>query len=133
MSKYAEIAVRAARRAQQEQISPRDAWEHEAARAFPSQPASVDKGCPKSSFLGLCSLGLVEGIPCGNYTSSKKNRSYAVRIAEILRVHPELISDVERIWMLGTAPASLQPNGQVDVVSGLAREGLLIGVDVTGR
>jgi hypothetical protein len=42
------------------------------------------KGCPRGAFLGLCEEGLVKGIPAGNYTTSKDNKAYAVRAAELL-------------------------------------------------
>ncbi len=73
MSKYADIALEAAALAARG-TPPPEAWEACAARAFPTQTASRDKGCPKGAFLGLASSGIIAGVPGGNWTRSRLNR-----------------------------------------------------------
>ena len=43
-------------------------WEV-AAKDLGFSESMAEKCCPKNSFLGLCSAGLMKNIPAGNYTS----------------------------------------------------------------
>jgi len=79
MNKYGQAAVRAVRLINIGSISsPVDAWERATSEIFGKGTSSQKKGCPRGAFLGLCEDGKVLGIPPGKYTSSTKNKSYAI-------------------------------------------------------
>ncbi len=61
-----------------------------AMEVFPSNPASREKSCPKSAFLGLCGNGLVKGVPPGNYTKSRDNKQYAIEALKLLKMDNDL-------------------------------------------
>lgn len=70
--------------------SPGSAWEM-AIRKFTDSIHSREKGCPRSTFLGLCEKGLVKGVdeaPAGTYTSSPDNAPRAARAVRLLRKNP---------------------------------------------
>jgi Family of unknown function (DUF6979) len=125
MNKYGSVAELAAVRAFKESLEPREAWKIESELAFPDAPAAATKNCPLSTFLGLCSDGLVVGIPAGEYTDSKENRAYGARAVELVRKRPELLDDLQQLWVESTDPGRLVPNSQMDVVAGLAKAGML--------
>lgn len=49
-----------------------NSWQMAMLEVFPTQESSRKKGCPKSTFLGLCENGYVKGIPAGKYLLRKK-------------------------------------------------------------
>lgn len=99
------------------------AWKESVFEIYPSKPAARDKGCPKGAFLGLCSEGLVSGIPRGNYTKSIKNSEYAKRAVEILRNQPLLAKNSAALWLKIQDGDSITHNGQLDVVISLWEAG----------
>jgi hypothetical protein len=126
MSKYGEVAVRAVRLVGQMRLEPLAAWKRATAEIFPDSIDCQVKGCPKGAFLGLCEEGLVIGVRPGDYTTSKKNKSYAVKAVSVLRRTPGLADDRGSLWL--AALDSAEPkrhNGQMDVVVALWRAGLI--------
>ena len=92
MPKYAEVATRAVGlMLWAPGTSPRAAWMRAGERVFPDSESSREKGCPMSTFLGLCEEGVVPGALAGSYTRSVLNKEYALRALEALRADPELI------------------------------------------
>ncbi len=87
---------------------------------FPDTMA--EKGCPKNTFLGLCEDGFVKGIPCGNYTSSTKNKGYALEALEILKRRPELSNNPRELW---EEIADISYNQQMSVVCALWKANLI--------
>jgi hypothetical protein len=94
MNKYGEVAVSAVHSIVSGiGVDPLNAWRIAASEAFGEGTWAQRKGCPKNAFLGLCEVGLVQGIPSGSYTEksgSTKNKGYAVQAIEVLKVRPEL-------------------------------------------
>ena len=72
MNKYAQVAINTVNFINKNGGNPILIWLKEANYIFGEYKASAMKGCPRADFLGLCEEGLVKGIPCGNYTKSKK-------------------------------------------------------------
>jgi len=80
------------------------------------------KGCPRCAYLGLCEDGLVKYVRSGKYTTSKKNKRYAVVAVSELRKNPNLTED--ELWER-VAPEGKTPNNQMGVVLGLWESGLI--------
>jgi hypothetical protein len=127
MGKYGEAAILATRYVLRSRAPcAADAWKMAVCAVFPNSPSSQVKGCPRGAYLGLCEEGLVEGIPRGQYTRSKDNKTYALRAHEILRTEPALSSDPDRLWVKVIAPSDKKHNSQMDVVASLWNQGLLL-------
>ena len=105
--------------------TPEDAWNHAVAETFPHSPSCREKSCPRGTFLGLCSCGLIKGIPAGNYTISEKNKNYGLRALELLRQDPSLANDEKYLWERVIAGEKKAYNSQMDVVISLWSDGLL--------
>lgn len=79
MNKYGQAAVRAVELIETKRANtPREAWEIVTTEFFGAGTPSQCKGCPRNTFLALCETGSKKGIAPGVYTSSKKNKSYAI-------------------------------------------------------
>ncbi len=118
MGKYGDTAIRAAREAAKTQ-NPVDAWKSAAIVTFPNSPASREKGCPKSTFLGLCENGLIVGVESGNFTRSPKNKFYALKAVHLLRQDSGLVKDPKELWSRAVDGANKVENSQMDVVISL--------------
>ena len=105
--------------------SPQEAWERATAIIFGQGTSSQSKGCPRDAFLGLCEEGLIEGVPDGKYTRSKKNKKYAIDAVTVLKQRPELVTDLNGLWREVMRGQSKVHNSQMDVVASLWRNGLL--------
>jgi hypothetical protein len=95
-----------------------------AKEVFPTKIAQ-EKGCPKNTFLGLCEIGFVKGIPKGNYTKSIKNKEYALKAAIILKQNTQTTFSPKELWdklELGDK----RSNSQMDVVLALWEHGLIV-------
>lgn len=120
MGRYGEVATRAVGLLLWEPgTSPREAWVGAAGRVFSDSRSSQAKGCPKSTFLGLCEEGVVAGVHPGQYTSSTLNKGYGVRALRALRADPTLVVDAAELWRVATDGREVRPNSQMDVVSSL--------------
>ncbi len=93
---------------------PIQAWELAVAKVFPDSKSSRAKGCPRSTFLGLCEDGYIIGVEEGNYTRSKKNKDYALKAVSLLNINPEL--DAKALWKLVIDDSDKKHNSQMDVV-----------------
>ena len=128
---YGEVAIRATEYARDGE-SPQDAWS-KAARKTMDALSSIEKGCPKDAFLGLCEDGKVNGVREGDYTGSRKNKAYAIIAYEMLfegffQGKTELWEEVqERYRDREKDEPAKRHNGQLDVVLGLWAENLLAG------
>lgn len=121
MGKYGRAAESAAELLSRKAVQPRDAWNTAVARIFPDSPSSRAKGCPRDSFLGLCSIGAIAGVQAGNYTRSVKNMSYVSRALRALRSNPALIENEDRLWEIATNGVKKVPNHQIEVLTALWR------------
>jgi len=123
--KYGLVALNAANKLNNLQdIEPGNAWDEAASFVFPTQLSSRKKGCPRSTFLGLCEEGKIKGIKPGNYTRSKANKSYAIDAVDLLQSSPMLTA--KELWT--NLIANKEPkvhNSQMNVVIALFHEGYL--------
>lgn len=99
--------------------NPKEAWEEATCIYYKRGSWAQKKSCPKDAFLGLCEEGLVKGIAEGDYTSSIKNKGYAVKAVKLLAKDPELGKSSSILWKKVIDSASTTPNQQMDVVLGL--------------
>lgn len=125
MSKYGKVALEAVQIAQTG-ICPAEAWKLAAESEFGSCVASIKKGCPKSSFLGLAEEGIIQGIPSGNYTRSENNKRYALEALRILEQNNSYVNNRNELWLKACKSEFKTHNGQIDVVISLWSNGLLI-------
>jgi hypothetical protein len=105
--------------------SPRDAWDQATTSLFRAGTATQKKGCPRCAFLGLCEEGLVKGVCGGDYTTSTKNKQYAVDAVALLRRQPALADRPRQLWMRVMKGIPKTHNGQMDVVTALWKHGLI--------
>ncbi|MEO8673052.1 MAG: hypothetical protein ABI411_17175 [Tahibacter sp.] len=124
MSKYAEIAVRAAKRAQGGQ-RPRDAWASAALEVFPTQQPSRDKSCPRSSFLALADAGFLTNVQSSGEARKSTNGTYAIEAVKALCSNPQLAASPSGLWAR-TSGAPKCHNSQMDVVVALWQSGFLV-------
>ena len=124
MEKYREAAVLAVQLLHEGTASdPLDAWSRSMQKIFPNSEDLRKKGCPKGAFLGLCNVGLIQGIDPGSYAKPTKNGDYAVSAVEILRANRFLTSQPDMLWK--KVAGNKSENNQMDVVVGLWIEKLI--------
>ena len=83
--------------------NPKEAWEKATIKVFKEGSPGQKKGCPRETFLSLCKEGLVKGIGSDDYTSSVKNREYAIDAVNILKKLPEISFPTEKeLWKMIT-------------------------------
>jgi hypothetical protein len=105
--------------------NPIDAWNKTALKLLAEGSSSLNKGCPRNAFLGLCEEGYIKGVPLGKYTKSRKNKQYAVNTVKQLFKNPLLAEDKEQLWELVTG--GITHNQQMDVVISLWNANLIVG------
>jgi hypothetical protein len=93
------------------------AWDIATIQVFPNSISSRNKGCPKNSFLGFCEAGYIVNVMTGNYTSSKKNKNYAIKAISLLRDNSTLTK--KELWKLVIDEPDKKHNSQMDVVKTL--------------
>jgi hypothetical protein len=122
MSKYSEIVLHAVDLVHQKQVNnPVDAWSEAAMLFYPNKESSREKGCPKSSFLGLCEEGRIKNVKAGSYSKSKLNKSYALEAVSMLEINPNLSE--KELW---DKISTKQYNQQMHVVLALFKAGLIV-------
>ncbi len=125
MGKYGQTAKLAVQNMKRNTgLTPQSAWKNAAQNIFETQ-AARKKGCPKSTFLGLCEDGKVKGIAAGSYTRSYKNKDYALTALELLKENSAYKSDQKLLWQKVIDGTNKVHNQQMDVVITLFEEGLL--------
>jgi hypothetical protein len=78
MTDFGNVAVNVVKSwAEDKSVDPHKVWRKECLKAGLSV-SLAEKGCPKSTFLGLCEEGLIKGIDKGSYTRSIINKSYGL-------------------------------------------------------
>jgi hypothetical protein len=126
MSKYGDAAIKATRFLLTGQSnSPPEAWSSAVRGIFPESISSQQKGCPKTTYLGLCEEGLIKGVPPGKYTRSSKNKCYAIDAVKLLKQEPTLADDQEMLWSKVVKGERKNPNNQMDVVILLWKKDLI--------
>ena len=124
-NRYGEAAIMAVRENSSAGVDPVVLWEKAMEKLYPTSPTARKKGCPRGAFLGLCEEGVVKGIPVGRYTSSKDNKAYAVRAAELLREGKQSWS-TSSLWQAVTDDPEKTHNNQMDVVLALRKNDLIV-------
>lgn len=125
MNKYGMAAIEATYAVgRNKEVSPIDAWDDATMRIF-GDSSSQKKGCPKSTFLALCGMGVVKGIECGVYTKSKKNRQYAMNAVEYISRNTNKVLTIEMLWNYSISGKETKHNSQMDVVLALYENDLL--------
>ena len=123
---FAKVAILATHEAQKTG-DPIIAWQNASVTVFGKGTSQQLKGCPKNTFLGLCEAGKIKGIPEGNYTRSLKNKSYAIKAAEILS--EQGLMNPRDLWkkvlIQLNKNLSKKHNAQMDVVLALYKNNLL--------
>jgi hypothetical protein len=99
--------------------TPMDAWDQAVAAYFPHSKSAREKSCPRAAFLGLCETGAVKHIPAGTYTTSQKNKQYALNALSLLENDESLRDDKNMLWSKVLNGKPRQPNEQMDVVVSL--------------
>ncbi len=123
---FGEVALECVKKCISENSVPSSEIWFEIAKIKGFSDSMAKKGCPKSAFLGLCEEGLVIGIQPGNYTTSRKNKSYAIEAVKILKKDNSLCNKPEELW--GKIPGTPTTyNHQMDVVCTLWNENLIVG------
>ena len=115
---FGKIAVTAAEDASRGK-SPREAWALAAECVAPNSKSMQKKGCPRDTFLGLCSHGLIRGVPAKNYTRSIKNTSYGLEAVKILKTDSSFLIDRRALWRAVIGEEKKEENGQMSVVIAL--------------
>lgn len=128
--KYGLLAVSYTKKlVQTKQIPSKDGWENEARKVF-DKDSYITKGCPRDCFLGICSEGLINGIPRGNYTSSILNKEYGVTAINILRKNDAYKDRPQQLWKevlrIKNLDENKKHNHQMHVVCALWNAGLII-------
>jgi len=118
--KYGKSAIDAVKLLMHGKIeSPTDAWAEATEKHFPNSKTGRKKGCPRAAFLGLCNGGDIKGVPKGNYTTSKKNKNYAIEAIRLLKSKPELANKKPELWIKACKDKKKKHNSQMDVVLAL--------------
>lgn len=129
MGKYGEAAVKAVNYLKEHKHSdPIKAWNEVTMEMFGEGSSSQKKGCPKNTFLGLCEEGLLESIPRGVYTNSKKNKGYGLKAVRILgEIDKDKDKDIHQrvLWKEVIGDQDVKYNSQMDVVLALWKEGMI--------
>jgi len=127
MSKYGKAALKAVDLYHRGLVqNPQQAWTKAATNVFGEErESSINKGCPKCTFLALAEEGLIRGVPPGKYTRSQKNKMYAIRAAKTLCENLGASIDINTLWENVTAGSGVKHNSQLDVVLALWNKDLL--------
>lgn len=124
-NRYGEAALIAARmEIHGKAITPADRWNEATQKLYPTSPSAQRKGAPRGAFLGLCEAGLVKGIPPGQYTTSNKDKAYAVRAVGLLNAGTH--KTVTTLWAEVTDGDDILHNSQMDVVLALWKNDLIV-------
>lgn len=127
MTKYGEAAVKSANAIiSNEGKNPRDIWDLVTSDIFGEGTSSQKKTCPRNAFLALCEEGMLKGILKGNYTSSRKNKEYALKAVKILKERPNLVNHPKALWLEVVDEPKIH-NGQMDVIIALWKNGYIDG------
>jgi len=131
-NQYARAALAAVELCRDKTISPIAAWE-EALASKTSSKNSQEKHCPKSTFLGLCEDGHIEGIAPGSYLEKKNdalNKVYAIEAVRLLIENQFQRKNLTALWkqvMQNVGKEGKVQNNQMAVVVALWNKGEIRG------
>lgn len=122
MNSYAIITQLAIDKIELLKYGPVRAWQESANEVYPSNKDAREKSCPKCTFLGLCEEGYVKDVSKGDYTTSIKNKAYAIASLDFIKIKPALSSN--ELWL--KLDIDIPHDAQMDVVIALYNKGFLI-------
>jgi hypothetical protein len=128
VGKYGEAALKAVNFIKSNRKeTPINAWEATTIEIFGKGTSSQAKGCPKSTFLGLCEEGLVNGVRQGKYLKNinSKNKLYGLKAVELITQQPSLASNLKQLWELVLEGEHKMHNAQMDVVVSLWKNNMI--------
>ena len=103
----------------------RDSWFSAAVEFFDSV-SSQNKGCPRSTFLGLCEVGLIKGISKGEYNSNSNiNKNHAIEAVTYLKENKVESISAKDLWSKLNI-SNKSHNSQMDVVLALWYKDLIV-------
>lgn len=123
-NKYGQTAIRTLEIHQTTNLL-RDSW-NIAITDFYDSESSQNKGCPRSTFLGLCEIGLIKGISKGGYNSNSTiNKNHAIDAVTYLKENKVKSISTKELWnKLNVGNKS--HNSQMDVVLALWYNDLIV-------
>lgn len=103
-----------------------EAWQS-AIEKETSNENTQKKPCPKCTFLGLCEVGLVKGIPKDNYLKGTSiQKEYAINAVNALKDNPSLCEgSIQELWHIACGDENKKHNSQMNVVVSLFKNALL--------
>ncbi|XMB85489.1 hypothetical protein RJG79_08665 [Mycoplasmatota bacterium WC44] len=129
MRQYGIIAVEAAKKIYELDTKEyEDIWISTCDDLYPGMNKG-DKGCPKTTFIGLCERGYVKGVLGDVSYSVKKNKQYGWEACNLIKEDETIVNSKTLLWkqimsILGE-PITKKQNSQMDVVVSLYENGLL--------
>jgi hypothetical protein len=107
-----------------------EAWYLAAVDVYGDASSVVRKVCPREAFVALCDAGLLPGSRAEPGITLGLNRSYALAIVGLLRQNPALAQARKtflwrQVMAVTGSNTDKMHNGQIDVVLGLWKAGLV--------
>ncbi|MCG8618297.1 MAG: hypothetical protein MI802_18940 [Desulfobacterales bacterium] len=124
MGQYGDAAVKAVCLLEKDsKLNPEGAWKN-AMKEVSDSESSINKGCPKTTFLSLCQEGFIKNVHCNEkkYTYSNSNYRYTMNAVKMLLADEKYLENRPELWQLATAPDIIFNNGQMDVLITLWEE-----------
>lgn len=98
-------------------LSPRQSWNKATLELF-GNTSTQKRGGPITTFLSLCKIGLVKGVPTGDYTRAESSLIYASKGVEVLESNKNKKYTSEELWN-EVQNKELVHRNQMDVVLAL--------------
>lgn len=73
------------------EVDLREQWTNAISKETTS-PKSIDKGCPRATFLGLCESRVVKNIPSKDYKAGGNNKCHALKLLVLAKENPKIPS-----------------------------------------
>lgn len=128
MNKYAKVAIEVAeelknmKKEEQKKIDLGDLWK-EKCKENEFKQASIKKGCPRLTFIGLCENNLIKGIEIKNSDKESLNKNYAVEAVKVLKNNKKNYTPKELWKEIGNKDK--KHNSQMDIILALWEKGMI--------
>ena len=108
-----------------DEVDLREQWTSAISKETTSK-SSINKGCPRAAFLGLCELGVVKDIPSKDYKAGEDNERHALELLALAKENPNITAaECFRLYQNSNHSLPKNHNGQADVVISLLEAGLI--------
>jgi hypothetical protein len=123
MSDFGQVALVAADLSQPGRCgTPRAAWDQAAGEILATKSLK-EKNCPRATYLSLCQMGWIRGVPEGRYTRARENLAHVVAAVRLLVLNPDLAAlEPRQLWKNVVSDHETAYNDQMDVVLALWRQ-----------